>query len=522
MDRGPVHLLKNRYALVELLGGGGMGDVWLADDRVLGRQVAIKELVVSDDGEPLPVRRKRALREARAAAAIEHPSVVDIYDMFEEHGRPWIVMPYIRGRSLRDLIEDGPLAEREVARIGVRVLGALEAAHRARVLHRDVKPANILVGDDGRVYLADFGIAHVAGQSTLTGRHAFVGTLEFMAPERIEGRPLGPASDLWSLGVTFFCALEGYSPFRHDDVPAMMRAILDVPVPKPARPGPLAGAVERLLDKDPRRRMTVPELRAVLRSVIDGPRVPPSFEPTFVEPGRSTAPTLKPPRDDREERPPVVGPPEPTEGLGGLGPAEAARRIAGMDADTAARLCASMPPKAAGQALAELEPQMAGRVLAALPGTTAAAVLAAVAYKTAGRLLETMTSSPGRAASVLRTLNASRAGRTIDHMDLDQASALLVRIRPGEAARILTHAHARTAAYVVQAVGAAPAVPMVEALSAVSVRQACGVLAYVSPKTVATVLRALPRDRAGRILEGLPPSARDQVRRHLRGLRSEG
>ncbi|MEV7908188.1 serine/threonine-protein kinase, partial [Streptomyces anulatus] len=154
-------LIRSRYRLLSRLGEGGMGTVWLADDVMLGRRVALKEVVLAPYGEKLSVRTERALREARAAASIGHPGIVDIYDVFLEDGRPWIVMAYIKGRSLLELIGDGGLGEREVARIGIRVLEALDAAHRAGVVHRDVKPANIVIGEGGKVFLVDFGIAQI-------------------------------------------------------------------------------------------------------------------------------------------------------------------------------------------------------------------------------------------------------------------------------------------------------------------------------------------------------------------------
>ncbi|WP_262842398.1 serine/threonine-protein kinase, partial [Sphaerisporangium corydalis] len=253
-------VIQERYRLLRPLGAGGMGTVWLADDELLRRRVAIKELVLSPGGEDPSVRRRRMLVEARAAARIAHPGIVPIYDVLVDADPPWIVMAYVQGRTLADLIEDGPLDEGELARIGRRVLGALTAAHTADVLHRDVKPANIVIGEAGKVFLVDFGIAQIGGQSDLTAHNTLPGTLEFMAPERINGHRLGPPSDLWSLGVTLFWALEGRSPFRRSTPVATMRAVTDALLPPITRPGRLANAITGLLRKDPSHRLTPQDL----------------------------------------------------------------------------------------------------------------------------------------------------------------------------------------------------------------------------------------------------------------------
>ncbi|GII65410.1 hypothetical protein Skr01_54950 [Sphaerisporangium krabiense] len=531
-----ARLLRNRYRLLLRLGSGGMGDVWLAADQVLGRQVAIKELVVADDGESLPVRRERALREARAAAGVEHPNVVEIYDVFEERGRPWIVMAYVKGRSLRALMDEGRMEERDLAKIGVRVLGALNAAHRADVLHRDVKPANILISEAGRVVLVDFGIAHVSGQSTLTSRNGFIGTVEFMAPERIRGHVLGPASDMWSLGVTFFWALEGYSPFGRGDALLTMRAILDEDPPKPVRPGPLADAVARLLHKDPERRMTGHELDLVLRSVIGGasrprprpggPAVPPAAHP-------AARPSPPPPSPPPPSGPPGSGPPPAAEPPPSGRPAEPSpARPAGppvarqrprspapatppVASGSAARY-AAMAPETAGELLAEAEPRFAAGVLLALPGAKAAAVLGAVPPKAAAGMLTAMAHSPREAAAVLRLLAPAHAGRAVDYLDRSGAAALVGRVRPGEAARILAHAGPKTGAAVLDALAVnSVLVSLVEAMAERSVRRAGRVLAYVPPAKVATLLTSLPDELSRALLDALDPSARDRVRRHL-------
>ncbi|POM27177.1 Serine/threonine-protein kinase PrkC [Actinomadura rubteroloni] len=270
-------VLGGRYRLLRPLGTGGMGSVWSAEDLVLGRTVALKELAHHlNGGRDLEARRARALREARALAQAVDPAIVQIYDVLVERGDPWLVMQYIPGPSLADLVASGPPDERTVARIGLRVLRALRAAHAANVLHRDVKPANILLDDTGRAYLVDFGIARITGATALTADNTVLGTLEFMAPERIRGDAIGPPSDLWSLGVTLYFALEGRSPFRasNDTAAATIWAIMNSPAPRPATPGPLAEAVTRLLEKDPTHRMRAEHLERALRETLTPHRPP--------------------------------------------------------------------------------------------------------------------------------------------------------------------------------------------------------------------------------------------------------
>ena len=188
-------VLNGRYRLVYKLGGGGMGSVWLAEDTLLERSVALKELVQHAMARDLAERRIRVLQEARAMARVRHPAIVPIHDVFFIDDDPWIVMEYINGRSLHDLIKDRTLDERSIARIGLHVLRGLIAVHRAGVVHRDVKPTNILVADDDSIFLVDVGIARIAGDASLTGQ-TIVGTLDFLAPERFkDGYKIGPPAD---------------------------------------------------------------------------------------------------------------------------------------------------------------------------------------------------------------------------------------------------------------------------------------------------------------------------------------
>ncbi|MFF1681454.1 serine/threonine-protein kinase [Streptomyces sp. NPDC058256] len=267
-DAGAERLVAGRYRLLSVLGEGGMGTVWRARDEVLHREVAVKEVRAPVGQTVAQVERMytRLEREAWAAARISARGVVTVHDVATDDGRPWIVMELVRGRSLADVIgSQGALTPRETARIGAEVLAALRAAHGAGVLHRDVKPANVLLADDGRVVLTDFGIATVEGDSALTMTGELVGSPEYLAPERALGRNPGPASDLWSLGALLYAAVQGRSPFRRTTALSTLRAIVDDELPPPHRAGPLASVIEGLMRKDPDDRMSAEQAERELR-----------------------------------------------------------------------------------------------------------------------------------------------------------------------------------------------------------------------------------------------------------------
>ncbi|MFD5026567.1 serine/threonine-protein kinase [Streptomyces sp. NPDC058373] len=267
---GAGRVIGGRYRLDDRLGHGGMGTVWRGFDLVVHRAVAVKEPRLPDHLSEAERENayQRMHREARAAARIEHPAVVTVHDVVVEEGKPWVVMELVTGGSLGDRLQDGTLDPREAARIGLAVLGALEAAHEAGVLHRDVKPDNVLLGKGDRVVLTDFGIAQVEGEQGLTETGAFVGSPEFIAPERVLGQHPGPASDLWSLGVVLYAAVEGVSPFRRSHTPATLQAVLSAEPSTPSRaPGPLGQVVMQLLRKDPAFRPGPAEVRQALAAV---------------------------------------------------------------------------------------------------------------------------------------------------------------------------------------------------------------------------------------------------------------
>jgi len=285
VEPGRERVIAGRYRLLSPLGEGGMGTVWRAHDDVLQREVAVKE-VRAPAGLPAPdVERMytRLEREAWAAARVTHPNVVTVFDVATEDGRPWIVMELVRGQSLADLLDQGPLSPARAAEIGAEILAALRAAHTAGVLHRDVKPANVLIAGDGRVVLTDFGIATVEGDSSLTRTGEVIGSPEYLPPERALGRSPGPESDLWSLGVLLYAAVEGISPYRQDTPLSTLRAIVDDELPPARRAGPLGSVIEGLLRKEPTDRTPAEQAEKNLRLVAAGgtPEVPAT--PTVVD-----------------------------------------------------------------------------------------------------------------------------------------------------------------------------------------------------------------------------------------------
>ncbi|WP_285510569.1 serine/threonine-protein kinase [Streptomyces sp. NBRC 14336] len=268
-------LIAGRYRLVDTIGSGGMGRVWRAHDEVLHRAVAIKELTaahyVSDGDRDRLLARTRA--EARAAARINHSAVVTVHDVLDHDARPWIVMELVEGHSLADAVKEyGRIEPREAARIGMWVLRALRAAHTAGVLHRDVKPGNVLLGDDGRVLLTDFGIAQIEGDTTITRTGEVVGSVDYLAPERIRGHDPGPASDLWALGATLYTAVEGRSPFRRTSPLTTMQAVVEEEAEQPAHAGPLGPVIAALLHKDPAVRPDAAAAEQLLAEAAEGRR----------------------------------------------------------------------------------------------------------------------------------------------------------------------------------------------------------------------------------------------------------
>ncbi|MFC9804636.1 serine/threonine-protein kinase [Streptomyces griseoaurantiacus] len=285
-DASDERVVAGRYRLLSPLGAGGMGTVWRARDEMLRREVAVKEVRAPAGLPAAKVERMytRLEREAWAAARITGRNVITVHDVVTDAGRPWIVMEFVRGRSLGELIaSEGALTPREAARIGAEVLAALRYAHEAGVLHRDVKPANVLLSQDERVILTDFGIAMVQGDTALTLTGEVVGSPEYLAPEQALGRTPGPATDLWSLGVLLHTAVQGRSPFRRENTLGTLRAVVDEEPPAPHRAGPLAPVIEGLLRKDPAERTTAERVAEQLRLVAAGSTVGADTEDTDPE-----------------------------------------------------------------------------------------------------------------------------------------------------------------------------------------------------------------------------------------------
>lgn len=247
-------MLGGRYQKLRTIGRGGMGEVFLAEDRVLGRQVAIKQLIQSPAGEDRAVATERLLREARSAARIHHRNVVTVHDLLVDGEDAYIVMEYVPAENLAQLLRRGPMPVERMQWIGSQVADALGAAHRLGIVHRDVKPSNILIGSDGVAKLTDFGVARVAGDAGLTQAGHMIGSVAYMAPEVARGFEAGPAADIFSLGATLFTALEGHAPFANGDETSTSVAILvrlvTEKAPRASQAGPMADLIAQMLDAD--------------------------------------------------------------------------------------------------------------------------------------------------------------------------------------------------------------------------------------------------------------------------------
>lgn len=276
-----------RYELVRSLGRGGMGEVFLAQDGVLRRKVAIKRIRPGEASEPVAV--ERLVREARSAAIVQHPNVVAVHDLLSEGGQTYVVMEYVDAPTLADLIRtEGRLSPDQVAHLGGQIADALAAAHRAGVVHRDVKPSNIMVDASGRAKLADFGVARSTGDAGLTGTGNMIGSIAYMAPEVARGSEAGPASDVYSLGATLFAALEGHSPYavageQSTSVRLLVRLVTES-APACAHGGPIGQLIDTMLSGDPAARPTAAEVqRTLVASVSSAVAAVPEATPVEAE-----------------------------------------------------------------------------------------------------------------------------------------------------------------------------------------------------------------------------------------------
>jgi len=274
---GGERVLAGRYALREPIGRGGVGTVWRATDLVLDREVAVKELRLPDDltEDERAALLRRTTREARVAGRLSHPNVVTVLDVVNEDGRPWIVMELVVARTLAEIIDiAGPLPYPRVAEIGLQLISALKAAHDEGIVHRDVKPENVMISENGRVVLTDFGLAAWTGESALSSSGRIIGSPSYLPPERAKAGPVGPPSDLWSLGATLYAAVEGHPPYDRKGYIAILRGDqLEEPAPA-ANAGPLAPVLAGLLKVNPDERLTAESATAMLRIASLAPWAP--------------------------------------------------------------------------------------------------------------------------------------------------------------------------------------------------------------------------------------------------------
>ncbi len=308
---GTGRVIAGRYRLEEPIGRGAMGTVWRAWDEILDRVVAVKELRISDSLPPEERGKafQRTHREARTAARLSHPGLVTVFDVAEEDGRPWIIMELVEGSSLDQIIEqDGPLPPHRAAEAGRQLLSALATAHAAGVLHRDVKPSNVLLTDGGRAVLTDFGIATFQGDPKLTQTGMVMGSPGFTAPERIQGNPASPASDLWSLGATLYAAVQGHGPFdKAGGAITTMSAIIHTDPPTAPPSAGLGAVIDALLRRNPADRPDAASAARMLGAVGPLPDAP----------RRRGAFALVPPR---RPEPASRGEPSPADEGSGQGP----------------------------------------------------------------------------------------------------------------------------------------------------------------------------------------------------------
>lgn len=299
-EADPGRILVNRYRLDEVIGAGGMGRVWRGTDTLLDRPVAVKELTTPPNLPPheVDVLRTRMIREARSAAQLSHPSIITVFDVAEEDGRPWIVMELVRGPSLGDIIKDeGTIPIHRAADFGEQMAAGLAEAHDRGIVHRDIKPGNVLIAGNDRAVLTDFGIAHLDGSTHLTSTGLLIGSPSYLAPEIAHGHSATSASDMWALGITLYQAVEGGLPFDRPTPMATLTAIVTQDLPETPNAGALRPVLEALTEKRPEDRPSITEVRALLREIRDAGKaaatttVAPALAPTepALEPADSGA-----------------------------------------------------------------------------------------------------------------------------------------------------------------------------------------------------------------------------------------
>lgn len=302
-SRSEGRLIADRYRMRTRIGGGAMGSVWSGVDELLRRPVAIKAVRLPPgmpEQEAAEVR-ERTLREARAIAVVSHPNVVTLYDIARDAGEPFVVMELVPSRSLATILyEHGPLNDAQLATVTEAMASALETAHRAEIVHRDVKPGNVLLAEDGRIKLSDFGISRNLAEPTLTRTGIMLGTPAYIAPEVAAGDPATAAADLWGLGATLFAAAEGHPPYDSEDNPlATVTSVVRGPVPRPTKEGPIGEVISGLMVKDPQHRIPLPQVRERIAPLRPDPGTDP-FE-GFLSGETPTVRTPKPKAPNEDE-----------------------------------------------------------------------------------------------------------------------------------------------------------------------------------------------------------------------------
>jgi serine/threonine protein kinase len=495
-------IIVGRYRLLRKLGEGGMGSVWLAQDQVLGRQVAVKEINFprtggeADLGDP----RERAKREAVVAAGSRHSNIVTIYDVVLEAGDPWIVMEYIEGRSLAELIKDHSelLTEVYIATIGRQVLDALSAVHKAKALHRDVKPANILIADgSGDVFLVDFGIATIEGHSMITRIGLQVGTPEFMAPERFHGRGVGPPSDLWSLGATLYTALERRPPFLGHTEQATITAVLDEEPVSSTKGGRLMPVISRMLTKDPRARIGAAEAGALLDQIATGATGETGQGPAS-RPRPRPRPRERPAPQRSDHHKPVRRPPRPVPPMDRADQSDYVHRP--DQADHADRAGGTDQLRS----FADIAAQEPAR---------AAAFLQNKSPRAAGGLIDDLSGAAPAAAAVVGAMRPEVAGRILNYATSETVAVVLLGLPAERAAGVLVRMGARPAAAVVEMT---PAQSAAAALRTLPANRVAALLNHVAPKASAAILLLSEAAGTTEVLDAMSEPISLQVIRHMR------
>jgi len=485
-----VRMLNQRYRLQDRLGRGAMGSVWKAYDARLERTVALKELVSgADTGEDLNVRRERVRREALALAKVEHPAIVSIHDLiYEGPGQdPWIVMAYVRGQTLDVSIrERRALGERKIASLGLAVLQGLMACHEQDVYHRDVKPANIVLCDDGTVRLVDFGIARIVGKNPLTMDSNVIGTPEFLAPELLTDHRPGPGTDLWALGVTLYYALEGRSPFRGETLAATLAAILSKNLAEPRTGGEVAALVLTMLRKRPDERPDAATVAAVLRRVASGGHATENNKQSMQRQDEPAAQEGTPRRTTATEPPRAPIRLTPLHGVPAL---TAAKIVSDWPTDRAVTDLLALDEKAAAGVINRCDDPVAGKLLTGIAAD-----------------------EPATARKILEMVTTERAGRLLDHMSSLAAAAALSLATPTGAVRVLAQADDLTATGVLLEMRAPTAAGLLMAMDA---ERGVKLLGHAAPATVAGILRNVPASRRQALLKKLPEPSRSLVAKHL-------